>query len=196
MEDLIYTDLKWYTSKGISIGKSPRCPFALPERCPRFYQSLNLMSEAGSTIIPEKANKKLLRVWKKSGVWPVIAEQSISISGPVGRVNHYWSFCPEVTFDQFGIFATDLDTYADEIDMYSAHSRLASRGISSDDWRWRWQNVKLQHYLDCPLFSILQEPTTSYHGEDIIDIKPNFHGIGINVKALLRKIRSRLEMKQ
>jgi len=195
MESKLFPDLEWYTTKSISVGKSPRCPFASIKRCPRFYQSVALMGESGSTNIPEKANKKLLKAWKKSQLWPITNEQATSISGPAERIKHYWNFCPEVTFERFGIFTTDIDEYADEVDMDFAHSKLAALGISTDDWRWRWLNVRPQHYFDCPLFSVLQELTSAHRGEDIIDIKPNFYGIGINVNALLRKIQSYLRMK-
>lgn len=193
---MIFPDLEWYTTIGISSGKSPRCPFASPAGCPRYYQSLALMGVSGSTNISEKANKKLLKAWKKSRLWPNTDEQATSISGPEGHIKHYWNFCPEITFERFGLFATDLDKYADQVDMDSARSKLAVMGISTNDWRWSWSNVRPQHYFDCPLFSLLQEPTSSHKVEDIFEVKPNFHGIGININALLRKIRSCFRTKQ
>src|SRR6266478_1120232 len=39
--------LKWYTDISASKSLSPRCPFASVHRCPRYYQSVSLLGEAG-----------------------------------------------------------------------------------------------------------------------------------------------------
>ena len=47
----IIPDLLWYIQAGKDKGINGRCPFATVESCPRYYQSLSLLGEAGSTKI-------------------------------------------------------------------------------------------------------------------------------------------------
>ena len=186
---IIIPNLQWYLGQSAFKNISPRCPFATVQSCPRFYQSLSLLGDAGSTKIPEKEDKKLLKKWKKSRLWPATKEQATSIAGYDDK--HFWNFCPEVSFETFGLFATDLDRYADEIDKDLAHSNLSKIKATTDDWRWSWGNINPQHYSECPLYSVLLRLKTDKYNkhEDIIDLKPNFHGIGLNINALIRKLK-------
>ena len=189
---VIIPGLQWYLEQSAFKKISPRCPFATVQSCPRFYQSLSLLGDAGSTKIPEKEDKKLLKKWKGSPLWPVTKEQETSIPGWEGNYKHFWNFCPEVSLERFGLFATDLDKYADAIDKDLAHSDLSKIKTTPDDWRWSWLNIQPQHYSECPLYSVLLSPKSDIHNnhEDIIDLKPNFHGISLNINALIRKIIS------
>jgi hypothetical protein len=65
------------------------------------------------------------------------------------------NFCPEVTGDVFGVFATYLGRHADEIDSESAHRDLAAQGASNGDWRWQWSSAVPLHYSDCALYAAL-----------------------------------------
>jgi len=152
---VIIPGLQWYRDQSVFKNISPRCPFATVQSCPRFYQSLSLLGDAGSTKIPEKEDKKLLKKWKGSPLWPVTKEQETSISGWEGNYKHFWNFCPEVSFERFGLFATDLDKHADEIDKDFAHYKLSNINATSDDWRWFWSHIQSQHYSECPLYSVL-----------------------------------------
>ena len=190
-------NLLWYLEQGTSKGIPPRCPFANVPNCPRFYQSLSLLGKAGSTKIPEKENKKLLLKWRKSPLWPVTDEQASSISGPRDNYKHFWNFCPEVSFERFGLFASHLDEYTDETDIGIAHSQLSKIKANPDDWRWSWSHIKPLHYSECPLYSILLslKASSQNKNEDIIELKPNLYGIGLNINALLRKIRRWINIK-
>jgi predicted nucleotide-binding protein len=150
-------DQKWYSDTGAERGVHGRCPYATVESCPRFYQSLSLLGDAGSTTIPEAEDARLLAFWRKSDLWPRTLEQSTSISGgEPGNPSLFCLFCPEVTFDRFGYFATYLSQYADEIDMGVAHERLAAEGASANDPRWTWQSATAQHFTDCSLHAVLK----------------------------------------
>jgi hypothetical protein len=147
-------NLDWYKSISAQLGLMPRCSFASVHRCPRYYQSLSLLKYTGATAISEKEDKALLAKWQKHELWPKIAEQETSIFGSSERqqLSH---FCPEVMYDRFGVFATYIADYADEIDRDNAYRRLRSINAAKSDWRWQWASLMEQHYSDCPLYSVL-----------------------------------------
>lgn len=146
-------DLRWYSEVGATRGVHGRCPYATVETCPRFYQSLSLLGEAGSTRIPKEEDDRLLAAWKKSDLWPRTSEQGTSVSGGGSLFSN---FCPEVTFDRFGYFATSLSRYSDEIDSGFAHERLAAQGTPGGHPLWSWQHSTAQHFTDCPVYSVLK----------------------------------------
>lgn len=148
-------DLPWYLGRSARYGGKPRCPFATVERCPRYYQSLALLGEAGSTKIGPDEDARLLEKWKRSELWPRTGEYETALGGPDGRWTQYVNFCPEVTFDCFGYFAVYLHRYSDEIDADTAHARLAEMGVPRNDPRWNWDHVEPMHYSECYLYSLL-----------------------------------------
>jgi hypothetical protein len=44
---IINPNLEWYESVSEKKHLLPRCPFASVYRCPRYYQSISLLGEAG-----------------------------------------------------------------------------------------------------------------------------------------------------
>jgi hypothetical protein len=182
--------IEWYQAQSGARGVSPRCPFASSHRCPRYYQSLSVLGNAGlMTKMDPKTDRKLERKWKRSDLWPTNPEQATSVSGGEGEPSVFSHFCPEVAFDTFGYFAEFLARYADEIDRDAAHRRLSREGASDRDWRWSFSALGPLHFTECSVYSALgmSGPTK----EDIIEVKPNIHGIGLNLNALLRRLFGR-----
>ena len=153
---IIIPDLKWYIAISDQRGVQPRCPFATVRACPRFYQSLSLLGEAGSTKIEPEEDKKLLKYWEDSDLWPTTMEYATSIGGSPGEPHIFSNFCPEVSFDRFGYFASFLARYADQLDIGIWHKKLGREKASANDWRWAWSAVSEMHYSECPLYSILK----------------------------------------
>lgn len=152
----IQPDLKWYAEISASKNLSPRCPFASVHRCPRYYQSIALLGEVGVTTSMEpEEDQRLLEKWKLSDLWPVTKEQATQVMGPEGKPSLFFNFCPEVSFDRFGWFASNLSYHADEIDVDVAHRNLADEGATAHDWRWVWSLAAAMHYANCPLYSPL-----------------------------------------
>jgi hypothetical protein len=112
----------WYAQIGDKREVIDRCPFATVETCPRFNQSLGLLGEAGNTRIPNGENNRLLSCGKTNDLWPKTNEAAALISGAVGEPYIFSNFCPEVTLDCFGHFASNFSCYADEIDSEASHN--------------------------------------------------------------------------
>lgn len=163
---VIVPDLDWYTNKSREQEVASRCPFATVNACPRYYQSLSLLGDAGSTRIEEKEDKRLLKQWKKSDLWPKTREQDTEVSGSNDK-NKFIRFCPEVAFERFKYFATTLLPYADGINRDAVHKTLREETRVQHDWRGTWALVEPQHYTDCPLFSVLErQPQVQPLGKD------------------------------
>lgn len=147
---------EWYVRLSQARGVAFRCPFATVDSCPRFYQSLSLFGKAGSTKIPEGEDQRLLKHWKSSDLWPRTDEQATGLfGGDPGNPSIYSNFCPEVTFERFGYFATGLTRYSDEIDSGFAHERLAEEAAPRGHFRWSWESCTGQHFTECPIYAVL-----------------------------------------
>jgi hypothetical protein len=140
----------------------------------------------------EEENIRLHRKWKESELLPSAAEEEASVAGREGEVAILSNFCPEVSFEVFGLFATYLSRYSDELDTDNAHTWLADKGVPRADWRWRWQFVHELHYTDCPVYSTLEgnrgRDTSEEHREEIVGVNPSLYGISINLRALMRRL--------
>lgn len=188
--EFIYPDLSWYIGISKQNNVPPRCPYANVYRCPRYYSSLYLLGDAGITtkIKPDKI-KALDKLWKKSDILPVIAEHDTAIMGFENGKSGFSNFCPEVTFDVFGLFAVSLHRYADEIDRDTFHVQLRKKAYPKD-WRWNWAYVEPIHYLECAIYlQLISQPTPNLtldkNPQEILEIKPGFMGISLNIRVLL-----------
>lgn len=146
---------EWYSNLSQERRVPFRCPFATVGSCPRYYQSLSLFGSAGSTKISEAEDKRLLKHWQSSDLWPRTDEQATGLFGEPGNPSIYSNFCPEVTFERFGYFATSLTRYSDEIDSGVAHKRLVSEGAPPGHPRWSWESSTSQHFTECPIYAVL-----------------------------------------
>ncbi len=180
-------------------GIQPRCPFASVHRCPRFYQSVWLLGEGGgaSKIEPEE-DKILLEKWSRSDLWPATREQEPSVSGSENNPSMFNRFCPEASFDRFGLFATNLYAYADSIDLETAHEMLGRQGTQGEDWRWHWTTIYPQHYAECPLYSLLLSDSkyaktikndTATKPPELLDVRPDLWGIRVDLNPLVRRFK-------
>lgn len=187
----IVPDLEWYLALSERKSVQPRCPFATVRACPRFYQSLSLLGSAGSTSIDPTEDERLLETWKTSDLWPQTAEQETEIAGSEETYSSFSKFCPEVTFERWGYFASNLHSHVDEIDRDHAHARLSESEASPGHWGWAWALVAPMHYTECPLYSPLAHRSTasradegeSSRGTVIPDTKESY------VKRIEREIR-------
>lgn len=148
----IYPDLEWYSTQSERKGLPGRCPHTSIDRCPRYFETVALLSDVKVTApLPKELHDTALAKWREHELAPATGETEASISGGC-----YSNFCPEVAYDTFKLFASTLIRINDSIDR-----QIAERLIEKDpapegrDWRWSWSHVKPLHYSDCPLYAKL-----------------------------------------
>jgi len=200
----LYPDKKWYTDISELKHASPLCPYANVSRCPRYYSSIYLLGKAGiSTKIDSDTIIKLDKFWQNSTLIPVVLEHDTGVMGSNGKKTSFTNFCPEISYDIFGLFAISLHRYADEIDSNTAHAKL-SKSSYPKDWRWQWSHVDPLHYIECPLYSqLLSNPITDsvktlseQEMQELIEVKPSFCGVSLNIKVLITRLISWFTSKQ
>lgn len=189
-------NINWYLNTSRERGVTPRCPFATVEGCPRYFGSLAMLGETGSTKIAPDEEKRLDALWEKSDLLPRTAEQDMSISGSDGNWRSFSNFCPEAIHGRFGYFASGLGYYVDEIDRNYAAKLLTEIGAPVGDWRWLWAWINPLHYTECPLYSPLvyrqdttaQERTKAGSGSgELISMKPGLWGMSVNLNEGWRR---------
>jgi len=186
--EIIVPDIDWYASLSSQKSIPTRCPYANADRCSRYYESLSLLGSAGiTTALQPSEEKRLLKRWKNSEHWPKVNEHAVSISGPANGSKSFSHFCPEVAFDVFGLFASELHRYADEIDTDVAHKQLSKQGALASDWRWQWSNITPLHYSECRLYSLLGS-IGSDRTKEIFEAKPGVAGFTVNIKEIAKRI--------
>ncbi|HLB73550.1 MAG TPA: hypothetical protein VJJ98_05990 [Sedimentisphaerales bacterium] len=104
----------------------------------------------------------------------------------------FLNFCPEAAYDVFGLFASELVIYPDEIDAHAARAQLASEAASANDWRWEWSHITPLDYSECRLYSLLVSTnaggTDKIGAKKIIEVKPGALGITVNIKEIAKRI--------
>jgi hypothetical protein len=100
------------------------------------------------------------------------------------------NFCPEVSYLRYGLFASQLAEYADEIDRDAAYQRLEKSGAESSDWRRTWSSIRPEHYTECSLYSVLRQSADTVPAlnvDELIEFKPGIFGFSINIKNLITR---------
>lgn len=183
--------MDWNIARSHDKSLAPRCPHANVHRCPRYYQSYALLGESGiTTALARETDAALLARWKKTDLWPALAEHATSISGNDGKKSQFSNFCPEVSFDTFGLFASSLCRYTDEIDREATENWLVGHGRAfAKDWRWDWASLNPMHYSECPLYSqvTVAPVAVTYLREEIVSMKPGAFGFSVDLKKLVSR---------
>jgi hypothetical protein len=141
----IFPDLSWYAEISERKGMPTRCPHATVHRCHRYFESASLLSDQGiATKLSKAVHDELLAKWGEHELWPVQGENASSISG--GEIpNCFSNFCPEVAYDTFKLFASNIISFCSELDKDIRYKALEAEGARSgrhgSDWRWNYECV-------------------------------------------------------
>lgn len=155
-EELITPNLEWARKVAREHGVETRCPYAHARKCPRYFESLSLLGKAGRiTAIPKRDEEALLRYWRGSQLWPEVTEKASAMSGSEDHKS-FTNFCPEVSFDHFGYFASALFPYGDDLDLEVGIQSWAKKPVGPGHWYPIWSAVTPSHYTDCPLYSLIK----------------------------------------
>ena len=150
------SDFAWYSSVSAKAKLSPRCPIASGELCSRYYASIWLLGKSAiTTQISGEDRERLDRKWAPCK--PSIAEKEPGIAHAGGQLSSVFNFCPEASEIVFGLFASGLYRYVDELDRSFAHRRLAAAGADASNPGWSWSAVTPCHYTECREYSIFSE---------------------------------------
>lgn len=188
----VYPDMDWNIARSHDKGLAPRCPYANVDRCPRYYQSYALLGNSGvTTALAPEIDSTLLAKWQKTDLWPALAEHKTSIGESEGKKSQFSNFCPDVIFDTFGLFASSLASYVDDIDREVAETWLVRNGRAfAKDWRWDWAFLTPMHYSECPLYSQLfvsYPAALEIPREEVVSVKPGAFGISVDLRKLITK---------
>ena len=186
----LHPNIEWYTKASEEKHVTPRCPFASVRRCPRYFQGISLLGEQGAlSRLNSRQDQEIGGRWEGTDIWPAARHEHSGIISSDGKPFLYRDFCPEITGEAFGLFASTLSRYSDEIDRQSAHESLASNGGGvTNDWRWHWSSVSEMHYTNCPVYSLLSvDPKRVENGEGsepVFTAKPGIFGFSVDLKQL------------
>ncbi|MCZ6752172.1 MAG: hypothetical protein O7E51_10130, partial [Acidobacteria bacterium] len=141
-------DFAWYSAESRKRDLPPLCPLAHAALCPRYFETLEALGrEGGFTKIPRDQAASLERKWKV--FMSVIAEEE-----PWADEKSIHHFCPEVSYDIYGYFASDMFEYHDERDLEIAEKGFYEREGSTEQFEYRWASVTPRHYTKCREYSI------------------------------------------
>jgi hypothetical protein len=87
---------------------------------------------------------------------PLTAEDDamVMFSTEKSRFESISRFCPEVSYNIFGVFATGLSRYGDEYGKEFAYRKLTQHKVDSEDPRWEWMSIVPLHYTECIEYSL------------------------------------------
>ena len=170
----IIPDKNWLEQESKTRDVLSFCPYANSHRCPRYYESLVLLSRinmiAGMTS--EKV-AELEEFWNRTIFSSLCNEEVPSVStdenGSLSSVAH---FCPEVSFKYLGYYASYLHKYIDEIDKGFGIRRAERDGLEND-WRYSWMSVSATFYLDCEIFNNVKQFNEGQGGSFLNRLHPN-----------------------
>ena len=170
-----YPDLDWYTSVSKRKNMLARCPYATAHRCPKYFESVWMLSKHGMmTEIPEALHNEFLKKWQSHELWRLTDATATTISGGGRDKGSCFShLCPEVTFDAFNLFASQIIEFFDHFDREFNHRQLTEEGTFLEkDWRWDFERFVPMHFSECPLYSKLyiEKPMSQIISNDSVPL--------------------------
>ena len=187
--------MDWYLAISRERGVSPRCPFASSQRCPRFYLSTWVLNSVDRQPQDEGIHLR----WRDSEYYPTREDEFPGASGG-SKALHYSRFCPEVMYERFRRFASELTEYFDEEERQIGRQSVENGG---PEWKNEWLQINPRHYTECPLYSRLthspvgiaesnvREPaqmTPKQEKAPLIVLRPTLWGMSIDLLEVWKRV--------
>jgi len=170
----VIPDKKWWEIQSTTRSAQAQCPFANSYKCPRYYESLALLSKVNMISgMPKNKDEELSHFWGGTIFSSLCDEEVPSLRRKdYGSVASISNFCPEVSFKYFSYYADSMHKYADEID-HDSGIRNAVRDGLPNDWKYNWMAVHPVFYLDCEIFNNVKIFNEEQHGSYLNRLHPN-----------------------
>ncbi|NTV05179.1 MAG: hypothetical protein HGA59_01535 [Chlorobiaceae bacterium] len=153
MNDII-PDIVWYTEVSKKCKVTPRCPFAFLELCPQYFRSYDVLRTIDHQFdIEEDKYKRLDAKWTE---YNQLTNDEMQMAH--GSCNSYIvNFCPEITYNAYGYFASYLGKYADHIDEEQNIKILKRKGVIDNHPGFKsWGFIKEKHFTECSFYSLIK----------------------------------------
>lgn len=188
--------IDWYLSVSRDRGVAPRCPFATVHRCPRFYLSTWVLN----AVNKQPQDEALHGRWQRSKLYPSREDEFPRAAGNPNAL-HYGAFCPEIAYERFHRFASELTEYFDEDERRSGQVAAESGG---PEWKSEWLTLTARHFTECPLYSVLLELPEPLQAADlpsqnaltilqepapVFVMKPTLWGMSVDLQQIWRRGR-------
>ncbi|WP_347364625.1 hypothetical protein [Vibrio vulnificus] len=160
---MIIPNKDWWQEESSKRSSLKSCPYANSHTCPRYYESVFLLSQINMIAgLAKNKSDELDQMWANTSFSALCAEEVPSIGqNQNGSLSSVSNFCPEVSFKYLGYYADYMCKYVDEIDQ-AGGERLANRDKLADDWRYFWRSVSAKFYLDCEVYDRVK-----YYNEEL-----------------------------
>jgi len=171
---MIIPDKSWYVEESKKRSAMLACPYANAHKCPRYYESIVLLSRISMISgIPSDKMAELDFFWKGTNFSALCEEEVPSITqSEYGQLHSVSNFCPEVSFKYLFYYADYMHKYADGIDKDFGHER-AEREKLENDWRYTWSIVRATFYLDCELYERVKKFNEELGSNYLSGLHPN-----------------------
>lgn len=165
---------EWLERESEKRGVQMTCPFANSHKCPRYFDSLVLLSRANVIAgVPQDKEEELEYFWKNTSFSALCDEETPTIyRTKFGGVSAVHNFCPEVSYKHFYYYADHMQKYIDELDQEVGH-RIAERDNLDNDWKFTWMDLSPRFYSDCEVFESVKEFNEGQNNSFLKKLHPN-----------------------
>ncbi|WP_350326501.1 hypothetical protein [Pectobacterium aroidearum] len=170
----IIPDKNWWEKECNNRNTPSVCPYANSHRCPRYYESVVLLSHinmiAGMTAEKEK---ELSEFWERTNFSSLCDEELPAVTTKeFGGLTSVSNFCPEISFKYLHYYADYMHKYIDEIDQDTGR-RISEKDNLENDWKHIWMSVNPKFYLDCDVFESVKQFNENLGNDYLNRLHPN-----------------------
>ncbi|HFF8946351.1 TPA: hypothetical protein ACGE6U_003891 [Serratia marcescens] len=170
----IVPDKNWWEKERNNRNASSICPYANSHRCPRYYESVVLLSRSNmiAGMTTEKA-KELGEFWERTNFSSLCDEEVPAVTtNEFGGLTSISNFCPEISFKYLHYHADYMHKYVDEIDQDTGRC-IAEKDNLENDWKYIWMSVNPKFYLDCDVFENVKSFNEKLGNDYLKRLHPN-----------------------